>query len=48
MGVWFEVKIVKIFKDDKSERKIDGEEMKTDDDGWSDYDGYIYSVVFDG
>lgn len=48
MGVWFEVKIVKIFKDDKSERKIDGEGMETNDGGRSDYDGYIYSVVFDG
>lgn len=48
MGAWFEAKIVKISKDDKSERKTDGEEMKTDDDGWSDHDGYIYSVVFDG
>lgn len=48
MGAWFEAKIVKIFKDDKSECKTDGEEMETDDDGRLDHDGYIYSVVFDG
>lgn len=48
MGAWFEAKIVKISMDDKSERKTDGEEMETDDDGQSDHDGYIYSVVFDG
>lgn len=48
MGVWFEVKIVKIFKDDKSERKIDGEGMEINDGGRLDYDCYIYSVVFDG
>lgn len=45
MGAWFEAKIVKISKDDKNERKTD---METDDDGQSDHDGYIYSVVFDG
>lgn len=48
VGAWFEAKIVKISKDDKSERKTDGEKMETDDDGQSDHDGYIYSVVFDG
>lgn len=48
MGAWFEAKIVKISKDDKNERKTDGEKMETDDDGQSDHDGYIYSLVFDG
>lgn len=48
MGAWFEAKIVKISKDDKSERKTDGEGMETNDGGRSDHDGYIYSVVFDG
>lgn len=47
MGAWFEAKIVKISKDDKSERKTDGG-METNDGGRSDHDCYIYSVVFDG